>query len=260
MRTKAMPVLRAKQPIIETLRRRVGGIEAAGKPSASRPAPGDWVGPDIFTTGLHEIVGESPTNFTAATAFALIAAGQDKSNTRPLFFASLAKDRQERGELYGHGVHQLGVDPHRMLMLEAPNEKELLCAAEDAVSCDALGGVIVALGRREKLYGFAASRRLKLRQERHGVPVFIIRAMTGQPTAATARWRVAYAPSDGIHAAGAPMPLLGLPRYRVALEHYAGWPAQEWTLELNEAHALRLAAPAFERPSDALPIRRFGVA
>jgi protein ImuA len=136
-------------------------------------------------------------------------------------------------------VRQLGVDPYRMLMLEAPNEKELLCAAEDAANCDALGGVIVALGRREKLYGFPASRRLKLRQERHGVPLFIIRAMAGEPTAATARWRVAYAPSAGINAAGSSMPLLGLPRYRVALEHYAGWPVQEWTLELDEGHALR---------------------
>jgi protein ImuA len=113
------------------------------------------------------------------------------------------------------GVKQIGVDPHRMLMLEAPNEKELLCAAEDAANCDALGGVIVALGRREKLYGFQASRRLKLRQERHGVPLFIIRAMTGEPTAATVRWCVAYAPSDGINAADAAMPLLGLPPFRL---------------------------------------------
>jgi protein ImuA len=255
-----MPVLRAKQSIVEQLRRRVGGIEASGKPSTARPATGQWVNPAMFATGLHEIVGDSPTNFTAAIAFALIAAGQDRSNTRPLFFASLASDKQERGQLYGHGVHQLGLDPHRMLLLEAPNEKELLCAAEDAANCDALGGIIVALGRREKLYGFAATRRLKLRQERHGVPVFIARATTGEPTAATARWRVAYAPSDGINAAGSSMPLLGLPRYRVALEHYAGWPVTEWTLELDEAYALRLVVPAFERQSDALPIRRFGVA
>lgn len=99
------------------------------------------------------MVGGTPADVTAATAFALIAAAQDRSNTRPLFFATLGGDRQERGQLYGHGVHQLGLDPDRMLMLEAPNEKELLWAAEEAANNNALGGVIVVLGRREKLYG-----------------------------------------------------------------------------------------------------------
>src|SRR5688572_23143706 len=103
MRTKPMSILRAKHPIIEQLRRRVGGIEAATrKPSGERPASGAWVGPEIFASGLHEMVSGTPADFTAATAFALIAAAQDKNNARPLFFASLAKDRRERGQLYGH--------------------------------------------------------------------------------------------------------------------------------------------------------------
>jgi protein ImuA len=255
-----MSVLRHKQSIIQQLRRRVGGIEAVRAPSTARPAPGAWVNPAIFASGLHEMVGDTPANFTAATAFALIAAAQDKSNARPLFFASLAKDRQERGQLYGHGVHQLGLDPHRMLLLEAPSEKELLWAAEEAANCDALGGVIVALGRRQKLYGFAASRRLKLRQVRNGVPLFIIRAMTGEPTAATARWRVVYAPSAGTNAAGAPMPLLGLPRFRVVLEHYAGWPAQGWTLELDETYGLHVVALPCDQPADTHGIERNCVA
>jgi protein ImuA len=252
---KHMRVLRHKQSIIHQLRSGVGGIEPIGKPSSARPAPGRWVAPAIFTRGLHEIVGDSPANFTAATAFALIAAAQDESNTRPLFFATLASDRQERGQLYGHGVHQLGLDPTRILLLEAPNEKELLWAVEEAANSNALGGVIVALGRQEKLYGFPASRRLKLRQERHGVPLFIIRGMTGQPTAATARWRVACAPGDGIDTAGAPMPLLGQPRFRVVLERYAGMPPQEWIVELDETHRLRVAAPLSDRAADAHPIR-----
>jgi hypothetical protein len=67
--------------------------------------------------------------------------------------------------------------------------------------------------------------------------------MTGQPAAATARWRVAYAPTKGIEVRGAPTPLLGLPRFHVMLEHHAGWPAQE-LLELDEAHALRVISAA----------------
>jgi protein ImuA len=257
MRTKTHARPASQTILVKQLRRRVGGIEPNGEPSAIRPVPGAWVSPNIFTSGLHEMVGDTPANFTAATAFAPIAAAQDKSNTRPLFFATLASDRQERGQPYGHGVHQLGIDPDRILLLEAPSEKELLWAVEEAANCDALGGIIVALGRREKLYGFAASRRLKLRQERHGVPLFIIRAMTGESTAATARWHVASAPSAGTDAAGAPMPLLGLPGFRVVLERYAGWPAQEWLLELDETHALRVAATsAFHQQDDVRAIQR----
>ena len=60
---------------------------------------------------------------------------------------------------------------------------------------------------------------------------------------------------------GAAMPLLGLPRSRVVLEHYAGWPAQEWMLELDETHALRVAAPSgFQRQDDVRAIQRNRVA
>jgi hypothetical protein len=74
--------------------------------------------------------------------------------------------------------------------------------------------------------------------------------MTGQPTAATARWRVAYAPSKGIEVRGAPMPLLGLPRFHVMPEHHAGWPVQEWLLELDETRALRVAIPVSREQDD----------
>jgi protein ImuA len=190
------------------------------------------------------MVGTTPAGFTAATAFALISAAQDRGNTRPLFFGMLASDRQERGQIYGPGGQALGIHPDRLLLFQASSEKELLWAAEEAMSCNALGGVIIAMGRREKLYGFSASRRLKLRQERSGVPLFMVRAMTGEPTAATGRWRVAYAPSEGIATAGSDAPLLGLPRFRVVPEHYVGWPKQEWLLELAEMHNWHVVASA----------------
>jgi hypothetical protein len=57
------------------------------------------------------------------------------------------------------------------------------------------------------------------------------------------------------------MPLLGLPRFRVVLAHYAGWPAQEWLLELDETHALRVAATSgFHRQDDVRAMQRNRVA
>lgn len=79
--------------------------------------------------------------------------------------------------LYGAGLHRFGLDPGRVLLFAAPSEKALLWAAEQAASCPAWGGAIIVLGQREKLYGFTVSRRLKLRQQRSGVPLFLVRTM-----------------------------------------------------------------------------------
>jgi protein ImuA len=200
-------------------------------------------------TGLHEIIGDTPADFAAAQAFALSAAIQNGRAQRPLFFGTLARASQERGTLYGAGLHHFGLDPGRVLLFAGPSEKALLWAAEEAANCPALGGVIIVLGQREKLYGFTASRRLKLRQQRSGVPLFLVRTMADEPTAATTRWRIAFTPSQGLMAPSAPAPLLGIPRFRVLLERYAGMPPRQWEVELDETHTLRVAAPVSHRPA-----------
>jgi hypothetical protein len=106
---------------------------------------------------------------------------------------------------------------------------------------------VIVLGGREKLYGFAESRRLKLRQGKSGVPLFIVRSAPRQTSAATARWRVAFAPSQGMRTPGSPVPLLGPPRFRVCLDRYAGLPPHRWEIECDEAHALRVVAPVSDR-------------
>lgn len=220
-----------------------------------QPVTGEHLAPALFAQGLHEIVGETPADFDAALAFALIAAGHRRRRGRALFFATLSGEGQERGFLYGGGLDRLGLDPARICLLVAPSEKALLWAAEEAASCPALAASVIALGSREKFYGFTASRRLKLRQEKSGVPLFIVRSQSGEATAATARWRVAFAPSEGLRAPGASVPLLGRPRFRVCLERYAGLPPLHWEIELDEAHALRVAAPVPDRQAAPRPFR-----
>jgi hypothetical protein len=56
------------------------------------------------------------------------------------------------------------------------------------------------------------------------------------------------------------MSLPGMPRFRIVLEHYAGWRVLEWLLELDETQGLRVAAPAFNQPSEAHSIQRSRVA
>jgi hypothetical protein len=92
-----MSVPRRKQSIIQQLRRRISRIEANGKPLNPRPASRERIRPAIFASGLHEIVGDTPANFTAATAFALIEAAQGRGNARPLFFATPPRTGRSAG-------------------------------------------------------------------------------------------------------------------------------------------------------------------
>jgi protein ImuA len=182
---------------------------------------------------------------------ALAAAGQCENARNAVFCGTLASDSQESGIPYGAGLHVFGLDASRILLVEAASEKSLLWAAEEAAGCSGLAAAVIVLGTREKLYGFLASRRLKLRLEKSGVPLFVVRAKAGEPTAATARWRVAFARSDDLKAPGSSMPLLGLPRFRLRLERYAGLPPQCWEIECDQTHRLRVAATVPDRPADA---------
>lgn len=234
---------------IEALRRSIALPDAPQTRSSQpiTPLRDGAIDPALFAGGLHEMIGESPADFAAALAFALGAAAQGRDK-RALFFGTLAAESQERGQLYGAGLAGFDLDPAGIILLSAPSEKALLWVAEEAASCPSLDAALIALGAREKLYGFTASRRLKLRQEKSGVPMFLVRARTGEPTAATARWHVACAPSQGLHAPGSPVPLPAAPRFLVRLERYAGQPPQQWEIEIDEAHRFRVAAPLSDRP------------
>jgi protein ImuA len=240
-----------KHKMVAALRQRLCLDQPPGGAAVSRPLIASTPDLELFAGGLHEVVSDTGADHAAALAFALIAARQGQRVEGALFFAALASQSQDNGELYGHGLAQLGLAAEQVILLSAPSEKALLWAAEEAASCPALGAAVIALGAREKLYGFTASRRLKLRQEKSGVPLFIVRRMAGEPTAATARWRIASAPSQGVSVPGASAPLLGAPRFRLWLERYAGQPPQEWEIDYDAAHRLRVAAPLSDRPLDA---------
>jgi protein ImuA len=245
-----MSTTRDKHRALEALRQRLclpGSTDAQDR--LLQPVSDGQLDPALFATGLHEIFGETPADFAAASAFALIAAAHRKSRKRALFVGALSGDEQERGMLYGAGLNSLGLDPAKICLLIAPSEKALLWAAEEAASCAALAASVITLSRSEKLYGFTESRRLKLRQEKSGVPLFIVRSQPREASSATARWRVAFANSEGLRTPGSPVPLLGRPRFRVTLDRYAGLPPLQWEIEFDEAHALRVAAPVSDRPA-----------
>ena len=204
----------------------------------------------LSSARFYEILNESPGDEIIAAAFAFFMGAQALGEAgKTLCFCGSGGQAQEFGRLYGHGFAGLGIEADRMLMVAAPSEKDLLWTLEEAVSSGAFGAVIGSLGAKERLYGFPASRRLKLRAAVSQTPLFLLRhRLSGGATAAHGRWRVASMPSrsQGEHGG---YQLLGPPQLRLSLERMGGLRPQEWEMEIDAARDFDMAALLENRPA-----------
>jgi protein ImuA len=143
---------------------------------------------------LHEIFAR-PGHEAAATGFAAGLAARAASYKRLLWirqdFSTL-----EFGELSATGFVEFGIDPGRLLLLCVADAAEALRAANDALSCKALGAVVIEIPGRPKVLDLVASRRLTLASAQKAVTAFLLR-FNAQPEASTAetRWLVRAAAS-----------------------------------------------------------------
>ena len=103
----------------------------------------------------------------------------------------------EWGELSATGLIEFGLDPARMLLLSVANANEGLRAANDALSCAALGAVVIEIPGSPKNLDLLASRRLTLAATQKLVTTFLLRS-GAQPdvSAAETRWQVCAAVSS----------------------------------------------------------------
>lgn len=105
--------------------------------------------------------------------------------------------------------------PQAALLLQLSHPRDVLMAAEEALACRALSGVVAEVWGDPAALDFTATKRLALRAERSGRALWLIRH-AGRPdlSAARDRWRIASLPS-------APHPddpkAPGAPRWRVEL-------------------------------------------
>jgi hypothetical protein len=202
----------------------------------------DFAPEKLLASGFHEFMAGAPGDESATLALAFSMASRAAGGTgKNLCFCDLASEAQERGALYGHGVGALGLEAGRLVMVTAPKEQDLLWTLEEAVASGAFGAVIGALGAKERLYAFAASRRLKLRASAHETPLFLLRHRShGGATAAQGRWLVSSMPSrpEGGHAGYL---LLGPPRLQLRLERMAGYRPRNWEMEFDAARGFHMA-------------------
>lgn len=194
---------------------------------------------------LHEIHAD-PEDRAAALAFALA------EPTRPGPIVLARMPQRPHGDPCGDGLNGLGIDPARLILVEAPDGKELLRAGHEAARCPDAGLVLLETRGELAEYGLTASRRLTLAAQHAQTTVIVLR-LAAQPRASSARtrWSVASAPSLPLEA-GAP----GWPAIEVELLRWRGGPAgRRWRLEWNANHAtFREAGAAAPLPGAVVPL------
>jgi protein ImuA len=205
---------RTASPVIAELRQRIERVEGGrGRARTVLPFSVDEIdrrlpGGGLALGCLHEVAGGGNGAVDGAAA-ALFAAGiAARTKGKVLWCVT-------RHDLFAPALAQAGLDPDRLIQVEAGDEKSLLACFEEGLRHGGLGGVVAEVAR----LSMTASRRLQLAAESGGTIGIAIRrwrrqteaADFGQPTASATRWRVSVLPSR-------PLPVAGVGRHRWLVE------------------------------------------
>jgi protein ImuA len=136
---------------------------------------------EVFSAAGHETAA---TGFVAGLANR-VAAGKHSLWIRQDF------SMHEFGELSPTGLLELGLDPARMFFLSVANVSDGLRAANDALSCAALGAVVIEIPGSPKILDLTTSRRLTLAAAQKSVTALLLRfGAEPDASAVETRWLV----------------------------------------------------------------------
>ena len=191
---------------------------------------------------LHELCGAP--EYAAAAGFAAVLLGRLAADGHVVWIGP-------RDELYGPGLLELGLDPARLIVVQARGRDARLWALEEALRSP---GLVAALAEVDRLT-LTQSRRLQLAAETKGVTGFLLRPpAAGQvPSAAFTRWRI-----EALAGAGdgnLARRDLGPPCWRVELFRCRGGRSGSWRIAWyaggwhEVADPVALAAEPVDRPA-----------
>jgi protein ImuA len=284
-----LPQLRERIRRIERPAATVHGILPFGIAEIDRALPGGG----LARGALHEILGvggdEEDGALSAAFAAGIIGRlvsptspslsplkGEEGNQVRRLSLSGGGEGRSEvratgptgdgmvlwclpRPDLYGPGIAAHGLDPGRVVLVQALRDAEILWAMEEGLRAPGIAAVVGEVGTLPAV----ASRRLQLAAERSGSTAFLLRRWRdgGQaareralPNAATTRWRIAAIPSPPVRNE----PGVGRSRWRVELLRCRGGEPACWEMEVPDAtDHVSLAATLADRPAAPLAAEKF---
>jgi protein ImuA len=193
---------------------------------------------EIFAATGHEA---SATGFAAGLAWRV--AGKKKILWIRQDYSAL-----EFGELSATGFLELGLDPSRILLLCTARADDAIKGASDALTCSALGAVVIEIPGEPKILDLVTSRRLTLAAAQSNVPAFLLRfAAKPQASAAETRWviRARASPTEEVD--------WGQPVFETELVRNRHGRTGHWVMEWNCGEGL------FGEPHRGKPAHRFAV-
>lgn len=178
--------------LLETLRAGLSrpGLSRPPRAMALGAEPVDLVlGGGLARGALHEVYGQAGHE-TAATGFAAGLAVR-LAGKNPVLWIRQDYAAQEFGTACASGLCAFGLSPARLLFLCVTTAEQALRAALDALSCMALGMVIIEITGSPRILDLTASRRLVLAASHQGVGALLLRlGARPEPSAADTRWLV----------------------------------------------------------------------
>lgn len=199
---------------------------------------------------VHEVVPAGTGDMAAALGFGLgLLARIADSRPGPALWA-VTRDPGRNGAAYPVGLAAAGLDPGRLIHLDARSARDVLWALEETLATTGFAVALGVLARDARHYDFTASRRLSLRAAASGGTALVLWTGTGSggATAAATRWSVAARPSLPVHHPGHAMPGIGRPRWRVELLRCKRGRPQDWLVEWDhETVRFHLAAALADR-------------
>jgi len=200
-----------------------------------------WQG--LPVAALHEIENAGAADQDGAGVMFLAGILARLAPARPVLWCL------QHPDLHAPGLALAGLDARRLVLLRAPNERDILWAMEEGLRSRALAAVV---GEVEAL-STSSSRRLQLAAESTGITGFVLHRSAGNApaSAAVTRWRVAALPS--VPVAGEPG--IGRPRWRVELLRCRGGMPAAWDVEAGDdpsgwtARYVAVSAALADRPA-----------
>ena len=189
---------------------------------------------------VHEILPETAGDTSSAFGF-IVALLAHMPPGGPILFIASRRALADCGRLHGHGLNALGLDPARVILVEAGDEREALWAIEEALRSGVPAAVAGAVGRGIDL---KASQRLQLAARSPGVPLLLLRPAGAEgSSAAVTRWCIGSA-----EAARDRFGLVMGWRWRVRLARCRNGRPGDWLVEWDHvAHRFRLVESVADR-------------
>jgi protein ImuA len=205
--------LKARLAAFET---RADRAETAALPFGIDAIDTTLPGGGLARAALHEIAGAA--NDGAAAGFAAALLARLAADGPVLWIA-------RRPDLSAAGLASLGLEPARLLFVNAPRRADALWAFEEALRTPALAGVVAEIDGVD----LTQTRRLQLAAEMGRTTALLLRPADElrQPSAARTRWHIAAEPAGD-----------DAPRWRVELARAQGGGPAAWSLTAPTRSAL----------------------